>query len=161
TGSYLAFINTLRHPEMVGVNPEFAHEQMAGLNFPQVVAEAIAAGKLFHIDLNDQEPGRIDQDLRFGRQSYKHAFFLVKLLVDSKYAGPKHFDSHAYRTADYDDVKEFARGSMRTYKILEAKVRQYNADKDIQSLLKKVNRSNRKIAAHLVGPYSPAAAEAI
>lgn len=144
TGSLLALISTLKHPEMVGVNPEFAHEQMAGLNFPQVVAEAIAAKKLFHIDLNDQEPGRFDQDLRFGSQSYKHAFFLVKLLMDNKYSGPKHFDSHAYRTSDYDDVIEFARGSMRTYKILEAKVEKFNKDKEIQKILKQIKRENKR-----------------
>ncbi len=124
TGSMLGFIATLDHPEMVGVNPEFAHEQMAGLNFVQCVGEALDAGKLFHIDLNDQEVGRFDQDLRFGSQSYKHAFFLVKLLIDHGYNGPKHFDSHAYRTADYKDVKAFAAGSMRSYKLLEAKVEQ-------------------------------------
>ncbi len=147
TGSLLHLISTLKHPEMVGVNPEFAHEQMAGLNFVQVVAEAIAAKKLYHIDLNDQEVGRFDQDLRFGSQSYKHAFFLVKLLVDSKYNGMKHFDSHAYRTADTDDVIEFARGSMRTYKILESKVEKYNKDKEIQKILKEVRRDNKRATA--------------
>jgi xylose isomerase len=153
SGSYLGFIATLKHPEMVGLNPEFAHEQMAGINFVHVVAEALEAGKLFHIDLNDQEVGRFDQDLRFGSQSYKDAFFLVKLLVDNKYAGPKHFDSHAYRTADRADVIEFARGSMRTYKILESKVKQFNADSEIQGLLKQVRRDDRKLAS-LVGSYS-------
>jgi len=160
TGSYLAFISTLKHPEMVGVNPEFAHEQMAGLNFPQVVGEALAAGKLFHIDLNDQEVGRFDQDLRFGSQSYKHAFFLVKLLVDHGYKGPKHFDSHAYRTADYDDVKAFAAGSMRTYKVLEAKAHRFNSDRAIQSLLRKIRRDDKKIA-DVVGRYSGKNAEAL
>ena len=146
TGSYLAFIQTLKHPEMVGVNPEMAHEHMAGLNFVHQVAAALEAGKLFHIDLNDQEFGRYDQDFRFGSVSYKHAFFLVKLLVDYKYDGPKHFDSHAYRTSDYEDVLEFARGSMRTYKILEAKAKQFNQDKDIQAILAEVNRENAKLA---------------
>lgn len=160
TGSYLGFIATLDHPEMVGVNPEFAHEQMAGLNFPQVVAEALEAGKLFHIDLNDQEPGRFDQDLRFGSQSYKHAFFLVKLLTDYGYNGPKHFDSHAYRTADYNDVKAFARGSMRTYKILESKVERFNKDRTIQGLLGKIVREDRKITG-LVGKYTRANAKAL
>ncbi|MCC7145875.1 MAG: xylose isomerase [Phycisphaeraceae bacterium] len=160
TGSYLGFISTLDHPEMVGVNPEFAHEQMAGLNFPQVVGEALEAGKLFHVDLNDQEPGRFDQDLRFGSQSYKHAFFLVKLLTDYKYSGPKHFDSHAYRTADYADVKEFARGSMRTYKILESKVAKFNKDRAIQGLLRKIVREDRKLAG-LVGKYSRKSAGAL
>jgi len=160
TGSYLGFISTLKHPDMVGVNPEFAHEQMAGLNFPQVVAEAIAAGKLFHIDLNDQESGRFDQDLRFASQSYKHAFFLCKLLKDEKYSGPKHFDSHAYRTSDYNDVKEFAKGSMRSWKILETKVDQYNKDRKIQSLLTKIVRSDKKIEA-LTGKYTKANQKAL
>jgi xylose isomerase len=160
TGSMLGFIATLKHPNMVGVNPEFAHEQMAGLNFVQCVAEAIDAGKLFHIDLNDQEVGRFDQDLRFASQSYKHAFFLVKLLVDNKYSGPKHFDSHAYRTADFDDVVEFARGSMRSYKILEHKVAKFNADKEIQALVKEINRVDKKLAS-VVGKYSPANAKAL
>ncbi len=160
TGSYLGFISTLRYPEMVGVNPEFAHEQMAGLNFPQVVAEALEAGKLFHIDLNDQEPGRFDQDLRFGSQSYKHAFFLVKLLTDYGYTGPKHFDSHAYRTADYADVKAFAAGSMRTYKILEAKALAYGRNRKIQSLLKSFHR-DRPAVQKLVGRYTKANAKAL
>ena len=160
TGSYLAFIHTLDFPDMVGVNPEFAHEQMAGLNFPQVVAEALDAGKLFHIDLNDQEVGRFDQDLRFASQNYKHAFFLVKLLSDYAYKGSKHFDSHAYRTADYNDVKAFARGSMRGYKILEAKVHRFNRDRKIQSLLRKVCRENRQIS-RLITPYSKQNAAAL
>lgn len=153
TGSYLAFIETLDHPEMVGVNPEFAHEQMAGLNFTHHVAQALEAGKLFHIDLNDQEPGRFDQDLRFGSASYKRLFFLVKLLTDYKYKGMKHFDSHAYRSSDYDDVLEFAKGSMRSYKILEAKAKQFKQDKDIKALLRKVQRGNKQTEA-LVGQFS-------
>lgn len=160
SGAYLGFIATLKHPEMVGLNPEFAHEQMAGLNFPQVVGEALEAGKLFHIDLNDQEPGRFDQDLRFASQSYKHAFFLVKLLTDYKYAGPKHFDSHAYRSSDLADVKEFARGSMRSYKILEDKVNRFNSDRKIQGLLRQIVRDDRRIAA-LVSRYSKKSAGAL
>ena len=160
TGSYLGLIATLERPEMVGVNPEFAHEQMAGLNFPHVVAEALEAGKLFHIDLNDQEPGRFDQDLRFASQSYKHAFFLVKLLTDYRYRGPKHFDSHAYRTSDYSDVKSFVAGSMRSYKILEAKVARFNGDRKIQGLLRRIRRDDRKLA-RVVGNYSSANAKAL
>jgi xylose isomerase len=139
TGSYLAFIPTLDHPEMCGVNPEVAHEHMAGLNFVHQVAAALEAGKLFHIDLNDQEFGRYDQDFRFGQANLKHAFFLVKLLEDYKYAGPRHFDAHALRTSDYKDVKEFARGCMRTYMILKEKAARWNADREIQSIVKKVN----------------------
>src|SRR6476619_7276235 len=98
TAAYLALIPTLAHPEMVGVNPEFAHEQMAGLNFLHAVAQAIEAGKLFHIDLNDQKPGRFDQDLRFGSESIKALFFLVKLLEESGYDGPRFFFDDAATT---------------------------------------------------------------
>jgi hypothetical protein len=108
---------------MVGVNPEMAHEHMAGLNFSHGVAQAIEAGKLFHIDLNDQAFGRYDQDFRFGAVNLKSAFFLVKLLEDYGYSGCRHFDAHAYRTEDYEGVKDFARGCMRTYLILKDKAR--------------------------------------
>lgn len=158
SGSFLGFIASLKHPEMVGLNPEFAHETMAGISFVQVVGEALAAGKLFHIDLNDQEPCRFDQDLRFASQNYKQAFFLVKLLTDYKYNGPKHFDSHAYRTADRKDVIEFARGSMRSWKILEHKVKQFNADREIQSLLRQIVREDKELAA-LTATYSPSNAK--
>jgi xylose isomerase len=139
TGSYLALIPTLDHPEMCGVNPEFAHETMAGLDFVHHVAQAIEMKKLFHVDLNDQEMGRYDQDFRFGANSLKSAFFLVKLLEDSGYNGSRHFDCHAYRQSDYQDVKEFAKGCMRTYMILKEKVARWNADKEIQGLLKLIN----------------------
>jgi xylose isomerase len=139
TGSYLAFIPTLDHPEMCGVNPEVAHEHMAGLNFVHQVAAALEVKKLFHIDLNDQEFGRYDQDFRFGSANLKHAFFLVKLLNDYKYDGPLHFDAHAYRQSNYDDVKEFARGCMKTYMILKEKAAKWNADKEIQELVKLIN----------------------
>ncbi len=109
TGHMLAFIETLDHPEMVGVNPEVAHEHMAGLNFMHGVAQAWEAGKLFHIDLNDQYPGRYDQDLRFGSRDIKAAFYLVKFLEEAGYQGSRHFDAHAYRTEDYEGVKDFAR----------------------------------------------------
>ena len=142
TGSYLAFIPTLDHPEMCGVNPEVAHEHMAGLNFVHQVAAALEAGKLFHIDLNDQEFGRYDQDFRFGQANLKHAFFLVKLLEDYGYNGPRHFDAHALRTGDYDDVKAFARGNMRTYMILADKAKRWNADREIQAIVKEVNQAD-------------------
>jgi xylose isomerase len=136
TGAYLGFIPTLDHPEMVGVNPEVAHEQMAGLNFVHAVAQAWEAGKLFHIDLNDQVPGRYDQDFRFGSANPKAAFWLVKFLEDVNYDGPRHFDAHAYRTEDYDGVREFARGCMRTYLILKERAQRWNVDADIQALLR-------------------------
>jgi xylose isomerase len=134
-GHMLAFIHTLDHPEMVGVNPEFAHDTMAGLDFAHGVAQALDAGKLFHIDLNDQKPGRFDQDLRFGSNDIKAAFFLVKLLEDANWEGMRHFDSHAYRTEDEQGVWDFAAGSMRTYLILKEKAAQFNADEEIQALL--------------------------
>ncbi len=139
TGHMLAFIETLDHPEMVGVNPEVAHEHMAGLNFVHGVAQAMEADKLFHIDLNDQAFGRYDQDFRFGAVNLKSAFFLVKLLEDNGYGGPRHFDAHAYRTEDYEGVKDFARGCMRTYLILKEKAEQFNADKEIQEILAEIN----------------------
>jgi len=138
TASYLAFIGTLAHPEMVGVNPEVAHEHMIGLNFYHVVAQAIEAGKLFHIDLNDQKPGRFDQDLRFGSESIKALFFVVKLLEESGYSGPRHFDAHALRTESPAGVWDFASGCMRTYLILKEKARQFAADKEIQALLTEI-----------------------
>jgi xylose isomerase len=155
-GHALAFITTLDHPELVGVNPEVAHETMAGLNFLHGVAQAWEMGKLFHIDLNDQAPGRYDQDFRFGSVNLKSAFFLVKFLEDVGYGGPRHFDAHAYRTEDYEGVKAFARGCMRTYLILKAKARQWNADGEIQALLAELSAGDQTPAA-----YSAEAAAAL
>jgi xylose isomerase len=142
TGHILAFIETLDHSEMVGVNPEVAHEHMSGLNFHHGIAQAIDAGQLFHIDLNDQKPGRYDQDLRFGSESLKGMFFLVKLLEEAGYDGPRHFDSHAYRTEDEDGVWEFARGSMRTYLIFKEKARRFAEDREIQATLKEIGAND-------------------
>jgi xylose isomerase len=153
TGHMLAFIETLDHPEMVGVNPEVAHEHMAGLNFTHGVAQAIDAGKLFHIDLNDQYFGRYDQDFRFGAANLKTAFFLVKLLEDSGYAGSRHFDAHAYRTEDYEGVKDFARGCMRTYLILKEKAVRWNADPEIQAIVEEVNADKAGVGG-MLGAYS-------
>ena len=173
TAAFLGFIATLAHPEMVGVNPEVAHEHMAGLNFYHVVAQALEAGKLFHIDLNDQKPGRFDQDLRFGSESIKPLFFLVKLLEESGYDGPRHFDAHAYRSEDAEGVWDFARGCMRTYLILKDKANQFCADNEIQALLGEIRgdggpaqaghddeggRSVR-LQAELIGAYSRQAAD--
>jgi len=144
TGHMLAFIYTLDHPEMVGVNPEVAHERMAGLDFSHGVAQALDANKLFHIDLNGQQVGRYDQDLRFGSDDPKGAFFLVKLLEDAKWPGMRHFDSHAYRTEDDAGVWDFAAGSMRSYLILKEKVAQFNADPEIQQLLAETAQSNAR-----------------
>ena len=137
-GHMLAFIETLDHPHMIGVNPEVAHEHMAGLNFTHAVAQAWNAGKLFHIDLNDQNLGRYDQDFRFGSHNVKQAFTLVKFLEDVGYDGPRHFDAHAYRSSDYEDVKAFARGCMRTYLILKEKAEQFRQHGQIQELLAQI-----------------------
>ena len=158
TGHYLGFIPTLDHPELVGVNPEVAHEQMSGLNFMHGVAQAWEAGKLFHIDLNDQAPGRYDQDFRFGAANPKGAFFLVKFLEEVGYEGSRHFDAHAYRTEDYEGVKDFARGCMRTYLILKEKAERWNADKEIQSILKEVSADK---GAPEVGDFSKKGAAAL
>ncbi|MBC7785279.1 MAG: xylose isomerase [Burkholderiales bacterium] len=146
TGSYLALIPSLDHPEMCGVNPEVAHEHMAGLNFVHQVAAALEMKKLFHIDLNDQEFGRYDQDFRFGSANPKHAFFLVKLLEDYKYDGPRQFDAHAYRQSNYEDVKEFAKGCMRTYVLLREKAQRWNDDKEIQQLLRTINVEDQMVS---------------
>lgn len=159
TGHYLGFIPTLDHPEMVGVNPEVAHEHMAGLNFLHGVAQAWEAGKLFHIDLNDQMPGRYDQDLRFGSANLKAAFWLVKFLEDVGYAGPRHFDAHAYRTEDCTGVKDFARGCMRTYLILREKAARWNSDREIQAILKEIS-ANRD-GAPAIGKYTKKGATAL
>ena len=159
TGHYLGFIPTLDHPEIVGVNPEVAHEHMSGLNFMHGVAQAWEAGKLFHIDLNDQAPGRYDQDFRFGSANIKAAFWLVKFLEDVGYQGSRHFDAHAYRTEDYEGVKDFARGCMRTYLILKEKAAHWNADKEIQALLKEISSGRAGIPA--VGRYSKNGAAAL
>lgn len=144
TGAYLAFIETLEHKEMVGVNPEVAHEQMPGLSMMHAVAQAFEAGKLFHIDLNDQYPGRYDQDLRFGSVSPKQSFWLVKFLEDVGYQGMRHFDAHAYRTEDYEGVKDFARGCMRTYLIFKDKAEQWNNHAEIQAILAEIEETNKQ-----------------
>jgi xylose isomerase len=160
TGAMLGFIATLDHPEMIGVNPEVAHEHMAGLNFMHAVAQAWDAGKLFHIDLNDQKFSRYDQDFRFGAESIKSAFYLVKFLADVGYDGSRHFDAHAYRTADIDDVKEFARGCMRTYLILKEKAQQFNEDKEIQALLAEIKADDGSMDQYF-GAYSKEKANAL
>jgi len=126
-GHALHFITTLQHPDMVGVNPEVAHETMAGLSFHHGVGQALWAGKLFHIDLNGQRIGRYDQDFRFGAEDLKEAFLLVRLLERAGYSGPRHFDAHAYRNEDPDGVWDFAAGCMRTYLALAETARRFDA----------------------------------
>ncbi len=156
-GHMLAFIETLEYPAMVGVNPEVAHEHMAGLNFMHAVAQAWDAGKLFHIDLNDQLFGRYDQDFRFGGAMLRQAFHLVRFLEGVGYDGSRHFDAHAYRSADYDDVRAFARGCMRTYLILREKAQQFAADGEIQALLAEIHTDHGEFA-YLDAGYSEGAA---
>jgi xylose isomerase len=162
TGAMLGFIETLEHPGMVGVNPEVAHEHMAGLNVLHAVAQAWDAGKLFHIDLNDQAFGRYDQDFRFGSHSLKACFFLVKFLEEVGYAGSRHFDAHAYRTEDTEGVKAFARGCMRTYLLLKERARQWRDDPEVQALVADLAGEDaggeQDVAA---GGYSPERARAL
>ncbi|MGC8785526.1 MAG: xylose isomerase [Armatimonadota bacterium] len=159
-GAMLAFINTLDDPDMVGVNPEVAHEHMAGLNFAHAVGQALESGKLFHIDLNAQKLNRFDQDLRFGSEDIKGAFFLVKLLEDHGYNGPRHFDAHAYRTEDEEGVWEFAKGCMRTYLILKEKARQFNEHPAIQEMLAQIQPRDAELES-LMSSYSPQNAQAL
>jgi xylose isomerase len=134
-GHALHFIGTLNRPEMVGVNPEVAHETMAGLSFVHGVGQALWAGKLFHIDLNAQRIGRYDQDFRFGAEDLKEAFLLVRLLERAGYEGPRHFDAHAYRNEDADGVWEFASGCMRTYLALAERARHFDELPEVQEAL--------------------------
>lgn len=159
TGAYLGFIPTLDHPELVGVNPEMAHEHMAGLNMTHAVAQAWEAGKLFHIDLNDQVIGRYDQDFRFGAANPKAAFWLVKFLEEVGYAGPRHFDAHAYRTEGLEGVKDFARGCMRTYLILKDKAVRWIADPEISELVAELDHGSQPSPP--IGQYSDATARAL
>ena len=126
-GHALAFVDRLEFPEMVGLNPEFAHETMSGLSFHHAVAQTLWSGKLFHIDLNGQIPGKYDQDFRFGSEGVRDAFYTVKLLEDANWDGTRHFDAHAYRTEAADGVWDFARGCMRSYLILREKARRFHA----------------------------------
>ena len=160
TGAMLGFISTLEHPEMVGVNPEVAHEQMAGLNFMHAVAQAWDAGKLFHIDLNDQNSSRYDQDFRFASHGLKQAFFLVKFLEDVGYEGSRHFDAHAFRTSDAEDVRAFARGCMRSYLILKEKAEAFREDEEIQALVAEITEDDGSTDSWK-GSYSDEKAESL
>ncbi|WP_046472437.1 xylose isomerase [Allosalinactinospora lopnorensis] len=134
-GHALSFITELAHPEMVGVNPEVGHEQMAGLNASHSVAQALWHGKLFHIDLNGQRGVKYDQDLRFGAGDVKEAFFLVDLLESAGYDGPRHFDFKPPRTEDIDGVWASAAACMRNYLILKEKAAAFRADPEVADAL--------------------------
>ncbi|SDF27756.1 xylose isomerase [Pseudonocardia oroxyli] len=130
-GHALAFIERLEHPELVGVNPEVGHEQMAGLNFAHGIAQALWAGKLFHIDLNGQRGAKYDQDLVFGHGDLLNAFALVDLLETAGYEGPRHFDYKPSRTEDITGVWDSASANMRTYLILAERAAAFRADPEV------------------------------
>ncbi|MER7110385.1 xylose isomerase [Streptomyces sp. NPDC000229] len=134
-GHALAFIERLERPELFGVNPEVGHEQMAGLNFPHGIAQALWAGKLFHIDLNGQSGIKYDQDLRFGAGDLRQAFWLVDLLESAGYDGPRHFDFKPVRTDGVDGVWESAKNCMRNYLILKERAAAFRADPEVQAAL--------------------------
>ncbi|MET8521969.1 xylose isomerase [Nocardioides sp. NPDC004968] len=134
-GHALAFINSLDRPEMVGLNPEVGHEEMAGLNFASGVAQALWHGKLFHIDLNGQHGPRFDQDLRFGAGNLRGAFNLVDLLETKGYEGPRHFDFKPPRTEDEDGVWASAAGCMRNYLVLRERAKAFRADPEVKAAL--------------------------
>jgi xylose isomerase len=139
-GSVLAFIATLDHPEMCGINPETAHIKMAGLNPYHEFAQALDSGKLLDVHLNGQKPLRFDQDLSFGSDDLKEAFFTAKLLVEHEYGGTVGFDAHPYRTES--DPWDFVDRNMRTYKIMKEKVQKYRENREIQDLLKEIHSAN-------------------
>jgi xylose isomerase len=151
-GHMLAFIERLEYSEMVGVNPEVAHDTMAGLSFLHGVAQALWAGKLFHIDLNAQRIGRYDQDFRFGAVGMKDAFFLVKLLEDSGYGGPRHFDARPLRVEYEQGIWDFAAGCMRTYLAFKEKAAQWREDAGIEEAL--ADAKVPELGVETVGAYS-------
>jgi xylose isomerase len=134
-GHAIAFIDRLEHPEMVGLNPEVGHETMATMNMVHGCAQALWAGKLFHIDLNGQHGPRFDQDLRFAAADLMRAFFLVDLLDSADYDGPLHFDFKPPRAEGNDGVWVSAAACMRNYLILKAKARAYRADPEVQEAM--------------------------
>ncbi|MFM9141446.1 MAG: xylose isomerase [Actinomycetota bacterium] len=136
-GHALAFISSLDHPELVGLNPEVGHEQMAGLNFVHGIGQALFHKKLFHIDLNGQHGPKYDQDLVFGHGDLKSAFFLVDLLDRYKYDGPKHFDYKPLRTENDEGVWASASANMRTYILLQERARAFREDPRTKAALAK------------------------
>ncbi|GLZ04554.1 xylose isomerase [Actinomadura sp. NBRC 104412] len=135
-GHALAFIDELEHPELVGLNPEVGHEEMAGLNYAHGLAQALWHGKLFHIDLNGQNGPRYDQDLRFGAGNARGAFWVVDLIDQSDYDGPIHFDFKPPRTEDDEGVWVSAAACMRNWLILRERVRAFRADPEVQEALR-------------------------
>ena len=160
-GHVLGFIATLDPAirDMVGVNPEVQHSRMAGLNTVHEVAQAIEAGKLFHIDLGAQKPNRYDQDFRFGAEDIKETFFLVKLLEDNAWDGPRAFDVKPYRPDAPDEVWDLVRGCMRSYLVLKEKAERFNQDQEIQGLVRGRDGVDGQVAQWQC--WSPANAQAL
>jgi xylose isomerase len=154
-GHVLAFINTLDASirDVVGVNPEIQHSRMAGMNTVHEVAQALEMGKLYHFDLGAQKPTRYDQDLRFGAEDIKESFFIVKLLEDHAWTGPRHFDVKPYRPDSIDEVFDLVAGCMRSYLVLREKVQRFNADTEIQDMLRELEVCDES-ASSLTGTYS-------
>jgi xylose isomerase len=152
-GHALHFITMLDRPDLVGLNPEVAHETMAGLSFHHAVGQALWAGKLFHIDLNGQRIGRYDQDFRFGAEDLKETFLLVRLLERAGYSGPRHFDAHAYRNENPEGVWDFAAGCMRTYLALADRARAFDELPEVKDAL--AAASAPELATPTVGGDSP------
>src|SRR3954471_21451359 len=146
-GHALHFITTLAHPEIVGVNPEVAHDTMAGLSFHHAIGQALWADKLFHIDLNAQRIGRYDQDFRFGAEDLKEAFLLVRLLDRAGYSGPLAFDAHSYRNENADGVWDFAAGCMTTYTALSERARHFDSLPEVQEAMEAASVAELALAS--------------
>lgn len=140
-GHALGIIAELDNGDIVGLNPETGHEQMAGLNYTHGLAQALNAGKLFHIDLNGQAGPRYDQDKCFGHGDLASAFFTVDLLVNGfsnggpRYEGPIHFDYKPSRTEGMEGVWESAAANMEMYLMLAEKAKAFRADPRTQEIM--------------------------
>ena len=154
-GHVLAFISTLDPAirDLVGVNPEIQHSRMAGMDTVHEVGQALEMGKLYHFDLGAQKPTRYDQDLRFGSEDIKETFFIVKLLEDNHWDGPRHFDVKPYRPDSNEEVFDLIEGCMRSYLVLREKVQRFNSDSEIQSMLANLQVGDATLAG-LTGRYS-------
>jgi xylose isomerase len=140
-GHAIAFISSLEHADLVGLNPEVGHEQMAGLNYAHGIAQALWHGKLFHLDLNGQRGIKYDQDLVFGHGDLANSFALVDLIEHGapgggpSYDGPRHFDYKPSRTEDFDGVWASAAANMRMYLLLKERAQAFRADPEVQEAL--------------------------
>ena len=154
-GHVLAFISSLDPAirDLVGVNPEIQHSRMAGMDTVHEVGQALEMGKLYHFDLGAQKPTRYDQDLRFGSEDIKETFFIVKLLEDNHWDGPRHFDVKPYRPDSNEEVFDLIDGCMRSYLVLREKVQRFNSDSEIQSMLAHLQVTDATLGG-LTGRYS-------